>query len=91
MRKSKRAELTSELKNQIIAQAEVGKNPLETIKKNFALSEQEVLAVLRAAWSPEKVVIWQKQNLIKPKAKIPKFDHFDDELEGKYYIKNKFD
>ena len=91
MRKSKRPELTPEVKNQIAALAETGKNAMETIKKNFALNEQEVLDVLKSAWKKDKVDLWQKQNASKPKVKIPKVDHFDDELEGKYYIKNKFD
>lgn len=64
---------------------------MESIKKNYGLSEQEVIEILKSAWKQDKLELWKKQNANKPKVKIPKVDHFDDELEGKYYIKNKFD
>jgi hypothetical protein len=33
----------------------------------------------------------KKQQLTKPKPKPPKLMIFDEDLDGKYYIKNKFD
>jgi hypothetical protein len=42
--------------------------------------------------SADKFEIWKKKaNAAKPKPKQIKIDDFDDDLDGKYYIKNKLD
>ena len=40
----------------------------------------------------EKFEMWKKKaSSNKPKPKPIKIDDFDEDLDGKYYIKNKFD
>jgi hypothetical protein len=39
----------------------------------------------------EKFEMWKRKLLNKPKPKPIKIDDFDEDLDGKYYIKNKLD
>jgi uncharacterized protein (TIGR03643 family) len=68
------------------------RNPFEIIKKDFGLAEKEVLEFMKKRLTNEKFELWKKKALAsKPKPKPPKIDEFDEELDGKYYIKNKID
>lgn len=92
MRKNKITELTYEERERIITMALEERNPFEIIKKDFNLSEQEVLEIMKKKLTADKFDIWKKKAMAsKPKPKAPKIDDFDEDLEGKYYIKNKFD
>ncbi|NUY80933.1 DUF2805 domain-containing protein [Flavobacterium sp. MAH-1] len=92
MRKSKRPELSREQTERLTTLALEERNPFEIIKKEFGLSEQEVLEIMKQRLKADKFELWKKKAMAaKPKPKPPKIDEFDEDLDGKYYIKNKFD
>lgn len=92
MRKNKNKELSYEERERIITLALEERNPFEIIKKDFNLSEQEVLEIMKRKLTADKFDVWKKKAIAsKPKPKTTKVDDFDEDLEGKYYIKNKFD
>ena len=92
MKKSKKIELTGEQNEKLITLALEERNPFEIIKKEFGLSETQVLEIMKKKLPTDKFDIWKKKaNAAKPKPKPMKIDDFDDDLDGKYYIKNKFD
>jgi len=90
MKKSKRVELTYDEIERVISMAQEEKKPFEVIKVEFGISENEVTEIMRKRLSKENFELWKKKvTASKPKPK-PIFDDFDD-LDSKYYIKNKFD
>jgi len=92
MKKSKRIELTWEQNEKLITLALEEKNPFEIIKKEFGFAEKEVIEIMKKKLTADKFELWKKKAMAsKPKPKPPKIDDFDDDLDGKYYIKNKFD
>jgi uncharacterized protein (TIGR03643 family) len=92
MKKSNRIELNWEQKEKLITFALEERNPFEIIKKEFGSSEKEVLEIMKKKLPAEKFEMWKKKALAsKPKPKPTKIDDFDEDLDGKYYIKNKFD
>ena len=92
MKKSKKIELTWDQNEKLITLALEERNPFEIIKKEFGLSETEVLEIMKKKLPTDKFDIWKKKaNAAKPKPKPIKIDDFVDDLDGKYYIKNKFD
>jgi len=92
MKKSKHTELTWEQNEKLITLALEEKNPFEIIKKEFGFAEKEVLEIMKKKLTTEKFEMWKKKaQASKPKPKPLKIDDFDDDLDGKYYIKNKFD
>ncbi|MDD2985834.1 DUF2805 domain-containing protein [Flavobacterium sp.] len=91
MKKSKRVELDNEQIERVISMAQEEKKPFEVIKEEFGLSENEVTEMMKKRLTKEKFELWKKKAIAsKPKPKII-IDDFDEDLEGKYYIKNKFD
>lgn len=92
MKKSKHTELSFEDKEKVITLALEERNPYEIIKKDYGLSEQEVVEIMKKKLTSDKFEVWKKKaNASKPKPKMPKIDDLDDDLDEKYYIKNKFD
>ncbi|HEX8269429.1 MAG TPA: DUF2805 domain-containing protein [Flavobacterium sp.] len=92
MKKSKRIDLSWEQSERLVTLALEERNPFEIIKKDFGLAEKEVLEFMKKRLTNEKFELWKKKALAsKPKPKPPKIDEFDEELDGKYYIKNKID
>ena len=92
MKKSKRIELTWEQNERLVTLALEERNPFEIIKKEFGFSEQDVLEIMKKRLTTEKFDIWKKKAVAsKPKPKQQKVDDFDEDLDGKYYIKNKID
>ncbi|WP_293871543.1 TIGR03643 family protein [Flavobacterium sp.] len=90
MKKSKLVELDYEQLERIVSMAQEGKKPFEVIKEEFGLSENEVSEMMRKLLSKDKFELWKKKVAgSKPKPKLI-IDDFDD-LDSKYYIKNKFD
>ncbi len=92
MKKSSRKELTQEQTEKLVSLALEERNPFEIIKKEFGLAEKEVLEIMKKKMPLEKFEMWKKKAVAnKPKPKPIKIDDFDEDLDGKYYIKNKFD
>jgi uncharacterized protein (TIGR03643 family) len=92
MKKSKSIELSWDDTQKLITLAQEERNPFEIIKKDLGIDEKQVLEIMKKKLSADKFEIWKKKaNAAKPKPKQVKIDDFDDDLDGKYYIKNKFD
>ncbi|RXR18271.1 DUF2805 domain-containing protein [Flavobacterium amnicola] len=92
MRKSKIADLDRETLERLISMAQEERKPFEVIKEEFGISENEVTELLRKRLSKEQFELWKKKvTASKPKLKQVNIDEFDDDLDGKYYLKNKFD
>ena len=92
MKKSKRIELTWDQTEKLITLALEERNPLEIIKKEFGLAEKDVIEIMKKKLTADKFELWKKKaNAAKPKPKPLKIDDFDEDLDGKYYIKNKLD
>ncbi len=91
MKKSKRVELTSEEIDRVVSMAQEERKPFELLKVEFGISENEVTEIMRKRLSKDNFELWKKKvTASKPKPK-PIVDDFDDDLDSKYYIKNKFD
>jgi uncharacterized protein (TIGR03643 family) len=91
MKKSKLIALDSEEIERVVSMAQEERKPFEVIKEEFGLSENEVTELMRKKLSKDNFEIWKKRAVgSKPKPK-PIIDDFDDDLDSKYYIKNKFD
>jgi uncharacterized protein (TIGR03643 family) len=92
MKKSSRKELSWEETEKLMTLAQEEKNPFEIIKKEFGLAEKEVLEIIKKKMPAPKFEMWKKKAVAnKPKPKPVKIDDFDEDLDGKYYIKNKLD
>lgn len=92
MKKSNRKELSFEQTEKLVTLALEERNPFEIIKKEFGLAEKEVLEIMKKKMTLEKFEMWKKKaQASKPKPKPLKIDDFDDDLDGKYYFKNKLD
>ena len=90
--KKNNTELSREAVERITTLAQEERKPFEEIKKEFGLSEKEVTEIMRKKLSADNFEMWKKKTAAKkPKPKPHVFDNFeDDELDSKYYIRNKF-
>ena len=92
MRKSKIAELDKENLERLVSMAQEERKPFEAIKEEFGISENEVTELMRKRLPKDKFELWKKKvTAAKPKPKQVNIDEFDEDLDGKYYLKNKFD
>ena len=93
MKKSKRVELDNEQIERVISMAQEEKKPFEVIKVEFGISENEVTEIMRKRLSKDNFELWKKKvTASKPKPKPIKYNELEDEdLDSKYYFKNKFD
>jgi uncharacterized protein (TIGR03643 family) len=92
MKKSKIAELDRETLERLVTMAQEERKPFEAIKEEFGISENEVTEMMRKRLAKDKFELWKKKvTAAKPKPKPINIDDFDEELDGKYYLKNKFD
>ena len=91
MKKSKLSEFNNEQIERVVSMAQEERRPFEVIKEEFGLTENEVTELMRKRLTKDKFELWKKKAAgSKPKPK-PIIDDFDDDLDSKYYIKNKFD
>lgn len=91
MKKSKRVELSHEQLERVVSMAQEEKKPFEVLKAEFGITENEVTELMRKRLSKDNFELWKKKaTASKPKPKPLVADDFDD-LDGKYYMKNKLD
>ncbi|CAM4412836.1 TIGR03643 family protein [Flavobacterium terrigena] len=95
MRKSKKIELSYEETERVISMAQEEKKPFEVIKEEFGITESEVTEIMRKKLSKDNFELWKKKVAAgKPKPKTFKPNALEDDiddLDSKYYFKNKFD
>jgi uncharacterized protein (TIGR03643 family) len=90
MKKSKIADLDQENIERLISMAQEERKPFEAIKEEFGISENEVTELIRKKLPKDKFELWKKK-VSATKPKPTPIDDELDELDGKYYMKNKFD
>ncbi|HRB71421.1 MULTISPECIES: TIGR03643 family protein [unclassified Flavobacterium] len=93
MKKSKVLEFDKETIDRIVTMAQEEKRPFEVIKEEFGISESEVTEMVRKKLSKDNFELWKKKvTANKPKPKPQRYNDLeDDDLDSKYYFKNKFD
>ena len=91
MKKSKKVELDNEQLARVFSMAQEEKKPFEVLKAEFGITENEVTELMRKRLSKDNFELWKKKaTASKPKPK-PLTKDLDDDLDDKYYMKNKFD
>lgn len=93
MKKKKISELDNETLDRIVSMAQEERKPYEVIKEEFGITENDVNELMRKKLNKERFELWKKKAVAsKPKPKPVKINIIEeDELDTKYYIKNKFD
>jgi uncharacterized protein (TIGR03643 family) len=95
MKKSKRVELDNEQLERVVSMAQEERKPFEVLKAEFGITENEVTELMRKRLSKDNFELWKKKVAAgKPKPKAFKTNVLDDDiddLDSKYYFKNKFD
>ncbi len=92
MRKGNRVTLDREQMERLVSMALEERKPFDVIKAEFGVPEKDVIEIMRGRLAKDKFELWrQKASASKPKPKPLAIDDFDEELDGKYYMKNKID
>ncbi|PZR19231.1 MAG: DUF2805 domain-containing protein [Flavobacterium psychrophilum] len=88
--KKNHTELDREALERIVTLAQEERKPFEEIKKEFGLSEKEVTEIMHKKLSQDNFELWKKKVAAKKPKPKPINSLEDDELDSKYYFKNKF-
>ncbi len=93
MKKRKISDFDNATLERIVNTAQEEKKPFGVIKEEFGLSENDVIELMRTKLSKDAFESWKKKvGSSKPKPKPQRFNDIeDDDLDTKYYFKNKFD
>jgi uncharacterized protein (TIGR03643 family) len=93
MKKNKISEFDNATLAKVVALAQEEKKPFEVLKVEFGVSENDVTELMRKHLSKDNFELWKKKVAAnKPKPKPIKYNELeDDDLDSKYYFKNKFD
>ena len=93
MKKKKISEFDNETLDRVVAMAQEEKKPFEVLKEEFGVTENEVTELMRKRLSKDNFELWKKKVAAgKPKPKVMKQNDIeDDDLDSKYYFKNKLD
>jgi uncharacterized protein (TIGR03643 family) len=77
----------------IITVAQEEKKAFEVLREKYKLSETDIVDLMRTKLSKDTFEIWKKKvDVNRPKPKPLKTNPIeDDDLDSKYYFKNKFD
>ncbi|MNK16394.1 hypothetical protein D3C87_345580 [compost metagenome] len=90
MKKSSHLEFDKDALDRIVTLAQEEKKPFEEIKKQFGISEKEVIEIMHKRLSADNFELWKKKTAAKKPKPKPLNSFEDDELDSKYYIRNKF-
>lgn len=90
MKKSSHLEFDKDTFDKIVTLAQEEKKPFEEIKKQFGISEKEVIEIMHKRLSADNFELWKKKTAAKKPKPKPISNFEDDELDSKYYIRNKF-
>lgn len=93
MKKSKISEMSNETLERVVTMAQEERKPFEVLKEEFGISENDVTELMRKRLSKDNFELWKKKvSGSKPKPKPQRQNDLeDDDLDSKYYFKNKFD
>ncbi|MFD2890961.1 TIGR03643 family protein [Flavobacterium chuncheonense] len=93
MKKRKITDFDNESIERIVSMAQEEKKPFEVIKEEFGISENDLTELMKKKLSKDNFELWKKKAAgSKPKPKPVKYNPIeDDDLDSKYYFKNKFD
>ncbi len=89
MKKSNQ-EFGKEELDRIVSLAQEERKPFEEIKKEFGITEKEVTEIMRKRLSADNFEMWKKKVAAKKPKPKPLSSIDDDDLDSKYYFKNKF-
>lgn len=91
MKKAKNSDFDAKTLAVITKVASTDKKPFEVLKRDYGLHESEVTSLMKMKLNAEEFEAWKKKTA-KAKPKPIKFNPLeDDDLDSKYYFKNKFD
>ena len=90
MKKRKLSEFDKEVIDRIVVIAQEEKRPFEAVKNEFGLGEKELTQLMKNTLSTDNFELWKKKTQSKKLKPKPMVDEFDD-LDSKYYFKNKLD